>query len=84
MAVMDPDDERLSYIPLDRATRTKGIVYAVHDAWWSVHPERGLVMYRNHSPQYNHSESISRDFTTRLYPWAEVRQIPLVLVKVSI
>ncbi len=80
---MDADDKNLSYIPLDRVTATQGLVQALHDRWWSVHPERGVVIYRRFSPQCNMNEAISRKLTEKMYPWADVRQIPLVLVPIN-
>ncbi len=69
------------------------------DAWWVVHPERGLAFYnpkdrrtgrRRHgrygSPQCNTDERISRMFGTKTVPWphARIEQFPSVWVPIDI
>jgi hypothetical protein len=83
--MIDADDERISYIPFDDVTKARGLVEAWRDAWWSVHPERGLIMWRPNRrsagfPQCNQNEIIARKIGDKMYPWAEIRQIPLVLI----
>lgn len=80
---MDADDKALSYIAFDKLTAESGIVSAIRDSWWSVHPERGVMIYKKHFPQCNSNENIGRRLTEKLYPWAETRFIPLVLVRVD-
>lgn len=90
----DADTARIAFLPLDDVTKATGLVQAFHNAWWSVCPERGLIFYQDNprrkgslvgaSAQCNQSEGTSRTLSHRLYPWAEVRQIPLVLQPVKI
>jgi hypothetical protein len=84
---MTEDDPRLIYMPLDQVTAATGSVDTIRNAWWTVHPERGLVFWtqtplrglRSASPQCNTDKNVSDMVSPRMFPWAEVRQIPLVL-----
>lgn len=76
---MTDDHPNLRFMPLDDVTKASGAVDIVRDAWWAVHPERGLVFWR-YSPQCNGVESIARSVIPTLYPWANIRQIPLVMI----
>jgi hypothetical protein len=83
--MIDPDDKRIAYIPFDDVAKARSLVEALHNHWWSVHPERGLIMWRPDrrsagSPQCNQDEIIARKIGENMYPWAEIRQIPLVLI----
>lgn len=69
---MNVDDPRLSFIPFDRGAREGDTVML--NRWWVVHPEKGLVMWRNTSPQCNSNEEIARRVGA-MYPWAEIRFI---------
>jgi hypothetical protein len=49
--------------------------------WWVVDAERGLVFHRDWgpaSPQANRDEKVSRIVAPKLYPWAEIVQLPYV------
>ena len=84
---VDPDDPRLVYMSEDEASAASGLCAVLRDRWFVVHPERGLVFFqfkrggglRGASPQCNSNENIARSIA-RMYPWAEVRLIPFVLV----
>lgn len=77
------NDKRLSFIPIDQATRAPdGYCCCIRDSWWIVHPTRGLVIYKGFSPQCNHHEAIVRRMAP-MYPWAEVRLIPEVFLAVD-
>lgn len=88
---MDRDDNRLCFIAIENATKAQGLVDAYHNNWWGVCPERGLIFYDSTrkgrigraSPQCNQSESTARLLLGKSMPWAEVRQIPLVLKPVD-
>lgn len=76
--MIDPDDKRLRYVPLDKATvPPPGLIEHIKDSWWSVHPERGLIFFKD-SPQCNQNEAVSRHISSGHYPWAEVQFIPSV------
>ncbi len=74
MTAVDPSNPRLSFISLNELVDEpmEGAVL-LRNVWWSIHPERGAIIWLHFHPQYNHHESISRSLTERLYPWAEVR-----------
>jgi len=50
---------------------------------WAVCPQRGLLMYRKHSPQCNHSEAVVRSMVERIYPWAEAHFIHNVFIPIE-
>lgn len=84
------DSPRLSFVPeedLELGQRYSGQVTAVVNGYWAVHPERGLVVwgYGRKSPQvypqYNPDLRVAKKIVSALYPWAEVRKIPLVLLR---
>lgn len=83
----DADDPRLIYMPLSDVDKATGPCELVRDAWWLVHPERGLVFWtrtprkglRGASPQCNQNKAVVDHVAPSLWPWAEIRQIPLVM-----
>ncbi|CAH1665732.1 MULTISPECIES: hypothetical protein [unclassified Chelatococcus] len=89
-----PDDPRLVYMPEAEVLTANGIVQVLRNRWFSVHPERGLMFWQPEkrragrltgaSPQCNGTESIARDLAKRMYPWAETRFFPLVLLPIEI
>lgn len=92
MSFAGPDDTRLVFLPFDQVHAGKGHCDVIRDCWWVVDPERGLLFYqrnrsgklRSASPQCNRNESIARSIQRRLYPWAEVRQVPLVMLPINV
>ncbi len=83
-----PDDPHLTYLPLSDVTTYPGRHARLYrNAWWVVHPERGVVLFSLNpfsdvfSPQCNDNETIARSLQEKLYPWAEVKQIELVILK---
>jgi len=83
------DSSRLSFVPLDKldlGQQYSGQVTAIVNAYWAVHPERGLVVWSftpksSHAyPQYNSDPTVAEKLVASLYPWAEVRKISLVLL----
>jgi len=73
----DENDPTLRFVPLIDAMRAPaedGTFDCYVNRWWVVHPQRGLVLYRGHSPQCNAHESIARRIAP-IYPWAEVQFI---------
>jgi hypothetical protein len=89
--MIEPNDSRLVFMPEADVLKAKGFVMAYHDYWFSCHPEKGLIFYstakrpelKSATPQANSTEHISKDLTARLYPWALIKQFPLVLVPVD-
>lgn len=87
MAKYAPDDKALTFIPFDdvmKAGSQRMHADVLTDYWWVVHPEKGLVLLsafgRKH-PVANHNEGIARRQMLPFYDeWAEVRQIPLVIL----
>jgi hypothetical protein len=87
------------FLPADEAAApVKGAYFQLYrDAWWAVHPGKGLVFYspknrhtgrrRNgyRSPQCNTDERITRALSGSNIPFEiEVRQFPMVFVPVDI
>lgn len=89
-----PDDGRLVYLPEDMVTSANGMCQVLRDRWFSVHPERGLLFWQDErrrkgqlkgaSPQCNGSEVIADTLRTQMYPWAETRFYPLVLLPIHL
>lgn len=78
MSAMDPDSPALRFVPLaELAVPKDGRV--VVDGYWSVHPERGAIFVRD-SPQYNKDPRIPAMLREKLYPWAEIRFVPLAFM----
>lgn len=80
------DDPRLFFIPeanINTVIRgERGIpTRRLENHWWIAHPEKGLAFWGLHSmaPQANADEQVTRKLAAMLYPWAEVRQVPLVV-----
>ena len=88
------DDDRLVYLPEDKVTSANGTCQVLRDRWFSVHPERGLLFWqankrrkselRGASPQCNGSDAIARKLAEQMYPWAETRFYPLVLLPIHL
>ena len=76
------------YLPIERALApTATNVRVIRDHWWSVHPERGLLLYVGRgrrggcSPQCNTSRAI----VERVGPdFAEVRLLPVAYIPITI
>lgn len=89
-----PDDPRLVYMPEAEVLAANGMVQVLRNRWFSVHPERGLVFWqddkRRHgqlagaSPQCNSHQAIAATLAAQLYPWAETRLYPLVLLPINL
>lgn len=82
------DSPRLTFVPeSDLALDDySGKAIAIVNGYWAVHPERGLVIwgFTRKSPyvypQYNSDPMVAQKLVASLYPWAEVKKIPLVLL----
>lgn len=77
------DNKQLHFIPWDKVnTPAQGLVHSFINHWWVCCPDRGLLLYgKNQAAQANTNEEITRRIAAQLYPWAEVRQIPLVQIR---
>jgi hypothetical protein len=95
----EPKPEDYLFLPVDQvAAPVKGVYFQRYaDAWWAVHPDKGLVFYnprrgdgrRRHSywgaPQCNTDERIARGVSRDHLPFpVEVRKFPVVFVQVNI
>jgi len=82
-------DPRLIYMAFDDVDTASGTCNIRRNCWWAVHPTRGLIFYASKSKtwsglisaraQCNSDESIAKTIIQDLYPWAEIRHIPLVI-----
>ena len=84
--MVEENDLRLEFIPLEEVIRPKhGHLDCLLDYWWSVHPEKGVILFHSEpkkngrwrysgTPQANRNEALAHDLARRLYPWAEVKQ----------
>lgn len=59
--------------PLDYGT-------TILNSWWAKHPEKGLVVYREHAPQCNKNRSIAERIIG-IYPWAILEYVPVAYVR---
>lgn len=93
-ATIAPDDLRLVYMAETDVLAANGMVEVLRDRWFSVHPERGLIFWQAEkgrrgqligaSPQCNSHEAIARSLASSMYPWAETRFFPLVLLPINL
>lgn len=91
--MVEQDDWRLVFMTESDVTAASGMCMAMRDRWFSVHPERGLLFWQDEkrrkgqvkgaSPQCNGAEAIARDLADKMYPWAETRFYPLVLMPID-
>lgn len=85
MYTIAEDDHRLRFIPISEIATPRSHHEVFVDYWWSVHPERGAVLWAPYrgmlAPQCNSDRAITERFVT-MYPWAEVRQLPVAYVRV--
>lgn len=83
---MGEDDPRLLYMPLSETTSRSGPCHAVQNSWWAVHPERGLIFFArgrksiaHAAPQCNRDKNVAEMVIGKLYPWAQIVFVPLVV-----
>lgn len=91
---VDRDDARLVFMPLDNILLAGGHCDVIRDHWWSYCPDRGLLFWqsdarrkgqlRGASPQANRSEGTALMLQQKLFPWAELRFVPLVLQSINV
>ena len=94
MAVADENDPKMLYLPLDESHSASGLCLVIRDAWWLVHPERGLCLWdvsasskrpaklRGAKPLCNADENVTRRLS-KLWPFANVEKRDLVIMPTS-
>ena len=71
---------RCTKVPLSVATKPRSGVFSIDvDLWWVVIDEC-ILMYRGRSPQCNPHKRMVEKLVDRMYPGAEVRQVPVVYI----
>lgn len=75
--MIERDDKNLSFISMEEATTPREGTSVMLNRWWSVDPERGLMVWRKYSVQCNQHESIARKVGA-MYPWADTVFMPIV------
>lgn len=75
---VDKDDKRLTFLPLGQAISASGVVNVIRDYHWCVCPDRGLIFF-NGTPQANQNHALTEDLKKRLYPWAQILTLPVVM-----
>lgn len=84
MKVISEDDPRLEFVPLEKATiPPPGLIEHIHNRWWVVHPQKGLVFWKGWSPQCNSNKEITERIWKGMYPWAEIQFIPSVYRRIN-
>jgi hypothetical protein len=81
MSVINEDDPRLVFVPIEHAsTPPGGIIQHLKDRYWCVHPTRGLVFWTSQLmwPQCDSDERCSKAIRDEVYPWADVVFVPSV------
>lgn len=90
-------DRRLVFLPEEKFLTASGIVMAFHDRWWAAHPETNAILFFHAylrsgkladicqaSPQCNSNQTTAEIINKKLYPWASLRFVPLVLQPIDI
>ena len=82
---MKQDDPRLVFWSEDQWLASKGKVQAIHDSYWLADEQGRIVLYmvgKDMYPQCNRDLRVAEHIRDRMSPWAQVIQVPLVLVPV--
>lgn len=92
-------DPRLIFLPEEKFLSAEGLVMAFHNRWWAAHPETNDIIFyfyhvhlrpgkladiRRASPQCNSDQTTAEILNKKLYPWASIRFVPLVLQPIYI
>jgi hypothetical protein len=85
--MIEPDDKKLNFIDIEKATTARDGYLVITNRFWSVCPDRGVIFFKPKptgssygAPQCNSDERLAEDTRKRLYPWAETKFIPAVFV----
>lgn len=94
MAIIEPDDPRLVFMPESAVVGANGTCNVMRDKFFCVHPEKGLVFWQLNrrrygqlvgaSPQCNTNKDIVISIRDKMYPWAEIKTFPIVLVPIDV
>lgn len=79
-------------MPETEVLKSRGVCMVYHDYYFVTCPERGIVLYQDRknrmgkilgaSIQGHAVKETSEYLMKKMYPWAELKQIPLVLVPI--
>jgi hypothetical protein len=78
-APLDADNPSLNYLSMEDTQRKRGIYEKIENMFWLVHPENGLIFYKN-SPQCHMDETVIKRMQI-VYPWSEIKFFEKVLVR---
>lgn len=86
---MDQSDDRLVFRPESEVTQPidNSTVYA--DKWWVYVPDKGIMFFRRTpksrhlAPQCNSNRDCAEAVRLKLYPWAELRHLPVVYLRID-
>lgn len=92
----DIDDPKFVFLSEKNFTSVNGLCMAYRNRWWVCHPDTKDILFVHASrgpsrpgslnearPQCNAQQEIAIQLQQRLYPWGEVRFVPLVLQPAS-
>lgn len=86
---MDPSDDRLVFRPESKVTQPFDGATVYADKWWVYVPDKGIMFYRHTpksqhlAPQCNSSRNCAEIVRSNLYPWAELKHLPVVYLRVD-
>ncbi|QWY83787.1 hypothetical protein [Rhizobium phage RHph_X3_15] len=89
---MEVDDPKLVFISLDQADKATGLCNVIRDYHCLVHPEKGIVLYQIEPKRkgqligarlQGNKDIRVTEMLHKHYPWAEIKQIPLVIVPIN-
>lgn len=82
---MNPDSTKLIFRSNIETPINHSTVFVNY--WWCYHSDRGAVFFKlwrnNVSPQCNQSQELAEAIRKKLYPWAELRFVPLAFVEAN-
>lgn len=85
--MIEENDKRLKFVPLDEATTPPGgLIQHLKNRWWVVHPSKGVTYWVSGglcSPQCNSNQTVTEHFRESMYPWCEVRFISSVFRRID-
>lgn len=88
------NEDNIIYLPFDELTNGEDLCKVIKNAWWIVHPEKGLAFYSHYaknktiqraSPWYNKDKRIVDSIIEKHYTslGLEARQIDLVIYRID-